>query len=115
MVGFEVTPEDRTDGEQSERRCRRLLKGLREHRQLSQRVLRLESIPSVGEILALSWALEVGEVDRFPSIARAVSYCGLTSAPTQFGRQRTTWADLQAAQPTSTDDPDRGRQTGAAP
>jgi transposase len=34
----------------------------------------------VGEILALTWALEIGEVKRFPSIADAVSYCGLTSA-----------------------------------
>jgi len=59
---------------------RRLLKELSEHPELSQRVMRLQSIPGVGEILALSWALEVGEVDRFPSIARAVSYCGLTSA-----------------------------------
>ena len=42
--------------------------------------MRLESIPSVGEILALSWALEVGEVSRLPSIAQALSYCGLTSA-----------------------------------
>src|SRR5215472_8723501 len=59
---------------------RRLLKGLREHPELSQRVMRLQSIPGVGEILALSWALEVGERDRLPSMARAVSYCGLTSA-----------------------------------
>jgi len=59
---------------------RRLLKGLCEHRDLSERVARLQSIPGVGEILALSWALEVGEVDRLPSIAQAVSYCGLTSA-----------------------------------
>ena len=59
---------------------RRLLQGLREHAELSQRVMRLESILSVGEILALSWALEVGEKGRLPSIARAVSYCGLTSA-----------------------------------
>jgi transposase len=59
---------------------RRLLQGLRDHPELSQRVMRLESIPSVGEILALSWALEVGEVSRFPSIAQALSYCGLTSA-----------------------------------
>jgi transposase len=59
---------------------RRLLKGLREHAELSQRVMRLQSIPGVGEILALSWALEVGEVDRLPSIGQARSYCGLTSA-----------------------------------
>ena len=32
-------------------------------------------IVEVG-VLALSWALEVGEVSRFPSIAKAVSYCG---------------------------------------
>jgi len=59
---------------------RRLLKELKEHPELNQRVMRLQSIPSVGEILALSWALEVGEVDRLRSIAQAVSYCGLTSA-----------------------------------
>jgi hypothetical protein len=59
---------------------RRLLKQLREHPELSQRVMRLQTIPGVGEILALSWALEVGEADRLPSIAQAVSYCGLTSA-----------------------------------
>jgi transposase len=59
---------------------RRLLRGLCEHPDLSERVLRLQSIPGVGEIMALSWALEVGEVDRLTSIAQAVSYCGLTSA-----------------------------------
>jgi hypothetical protein len=48
--------------------------------------MRLQGILSVGEILALSWALEVGEVDRFPRIAQAVSYCGRTSAQ----QQRTT-------------------------
>jgi transposase len=59
---------------------RRLLMGLREHPGLRERVMRLQSIPGVGEIMALSWALEVGEVDRFGSIAQAASYCGLTSA-----------------------------------
>jgi transposase len=59
---------------------RRLLKGLREHPGLSERVMRLQSIPGVGQIMALSWALEVGEVDRLASIAQAASYCGLTSA-----------------------------------
>jgi len=59
---------------------RGLLKGLREHGDLQERVLRLQTIPGVGEILALTWALEVAEVKRFPSIGQAVSYCGLTSA-----------------------------------
>ena len=59
---------------------RRLLKGLREDAELNQRVMRLQTIPGVGELLALTWALEVGEVKRFPSIGQAASYSGLTSA-----------------------------------
>jgi transposase len=58
----------------------RLLKGLRQHPELRERVKRLENIPAVGQILALTWALEIGEVKRFASIGQAVSYCGLTSA-----------------------------------
>jgi transposase len=58
----------------------RLVKGLRTDAGLRERVERLQSIRSVGEILALTWALEIGEVNRFASIADAVSYCGLTSA-----------------------------------
>jgi transposase len=59
---------------------KRLLKGLEQHPELNERVKRLQSIPAVGQILALTWALEIGEVKRFPSIGQAVSYCGLTSA-----------------------------------
>ena len=59
---------------------RRLLKGLKEDAELNQRVMRLQTIPGVGEILALTWALEVGEVKRFSSIGQAASYSGLTSA-----------------------------------
>jgi transposase len=59
---------------------RRLLKGLLEHPRLIDRVERLRSIPAVGTIVALTWALEIGEVSRFSSIAQAVSYCGLCSA-----------------------------------
>jgi hypothetical protein len=40
----------------------------------------LQSISAVGEVLALTWALEIGEVSRFSSIGEACSYCGLTSA-----------------------------------
>jgi transposase len=57
-----------------------LLKELRSHATLRERVERLQSIPGVGEVLALSWVLEIGEVQRFSSIAQAVSYCGLSSA-----------------------------------
>ena len=31
----------------------------------------------MGPITALTWALEMGEVSRFPSIKQAISYCGL--------------------------------------
>jgi transposase len=31
-------------------------------------------------VTALTWILEVGEVERFSSIDRAISYCGLCSA-----------------------------------
>jgi transposase len=44
---------------------------------LAARVQRLSSIPAIGPITALTWALEVGEVQRFSSIKKAVSYCGL--------------------------------------
>jgi len=45
----------------------------------AQRVERLMTIPGVGAITALSWALEIGEVSRFASLKQALSYCGLCS------------------------------------
>jgi transposase len=59
-------------------RC--LVRGLCRHPELQARVILLRTIPAVGEILALTWALEVGEPERFHSIGHALSYCGLTSA-----------------------------------
>jgi len=46
---------------------------------LAARVERLTTIPGVGPVTALTWALEIGEVSRFPSLKHAVSYCGLCS------------------------------------
>jgi len=43
-------------------------------------VERLMTIPAVGPITALTWALEVGDVQRFSSIKKAISYCGLCGA-----------------------------------
>jgi transposase len=57
-----------------------LLARLRKDPLLSRRVMLLESIRGVGEVTALTWALEVGDPHRFSSVAHAVSYCGLTSA-----------------------------------
>ena len=38
------------------------------------------SIQGVGEVTALSWALETGEPQRFSRISQAISYCGLCRA-----------------------------------
>ena len=57
-----------------------LIAGLIVDPQLKKRVELLMTIPGIGEITALTWALEVGEVQRFGRISQAVSYCGLCSA-----------------------------------
>jgi transposase len=58
---------------------RRLIRGLQEHPLLAERLKRLMTIPGIGEVTALTWALEVGDPGRFRSVKRAVSYCGLCS------------------------------------
>jgi transposase len=44
---------------------------------LAERIKRLRTVPGVGPIAALTWALEIGDVSRFRSIKQAISYCGL--------------------------------------
>jgi transposase len=58
---------------------KRLLGALVEHPVLRERVERLRSIEGVGEVTALTWALEVGEPQRFSSVRKAISDCGLCS------------------------------------
>jgi transposase len=57
-----------------------ILTKLQKHPLLAKRVKLLQSIPGVGEVTSLTWALEVGDPLRFSSIGNAVSYCGLVSA-----------------------------------
>lgn len=59
---------------------KKLTGALLDHPLIGKRVECLMSIPGVGEILALTWVLEIGEVDRFSNARQAVSYCGLCSA-----------------------------------
>jgi transposase len=59
---------------------KRLVQRLLAEPALEQRVERLASIPGVGPITALTWALEIADPARFPSIGDALSYCGLTAA-----------------------------------
>jgi len=56
---------------------KQLVAALIEHPLIAARVARLRTIRGVGEITALTWALEIGEPERFGSVGRAVSYCGL--------------------------------------
>jgi transposase len=44
---------------------------------LRDRLRRLRTVPGVGSITALTWALEVGDYTRFSSNKQAISYCGL--------------------------------------
>ena len=40
----------------------------------------MRTVPGVGSITALTWALEIGDYTRFASVKEAISYCGLCSA-----------------------------------
>jgi transposase len=44
---------------------------------LCERLKNLRTVPGVGPITALTWALEIGDVARFRSVKQAISYCGL--------------------------------------
>lgn len=59
---------------------KKLIKTLRENPRIRERVERLMSIAGVGEIMALTWALEIGDPQRFSNSRQAISYCGLCSA-----------------------------------
>jgi transposase len=65
-------------------RCRKteyaLVSSLQRDPILADRIKRLRTIPGVGPITALTWALEIGDVSRFQSVKQAISYCGLCSA-----------------------------------
>src|SRR5206468_12170531 len=62
-----------------------LVRSLQRDSLLVERVERLMTIPAVGPITALTWALEVGDVQRFSSIKKAMSYCGLCGAEKSSG------------------------------
>ena len=93
---------------------RQLLVGLRKHPRLSERVKLLKSIRGVGEVTALTWALEVGDPQRFSSIDAGGELLRIDFGADQFGGQTATGADFQTAQCAFADGADRGGQTGAA-
>jgi len=73
---------------------KRLIQRLLAEPALHARVERLASIPGVGPITALTWALEIADPQLFPSIGDAVSYCGLTTA---FRAGCATWKSGSAS------------------
>ena len=70
---------NRTQIEQFEQMDELIVRQLVTNPLLRQRVECLKSIAGVGDITALSWAVEVGEPSRFPNEGHAISYCGLCS------------------------------------
>jgi transposase len=59
---------------------KKLIMALRKNKLIQERVLRLMSIPGIGEVTALTWVPETGDLSRFSSSRHAISYCGLCSA-----------------------------------
>lgn len=59
---------------------RSLLDALSRHSALRDRLERLRTVGAAGVVTGLTWALEIDEPHRFPSIKKAQSYCGLCSA-----------------------------------
>jgi transposase len=54
-----------------------LIRSLERDPVLMERILNLKTIPGIGVITALTWALEMDDVSRFGSVKQAISYCGL--------------------------------------
>jgi len=59
---------------------RTLLGALTQHTALRERVELLKTVGGVGDVTALTWALEIDNPHRFSNVKRAQSYCGLSSA-----------------------------------
>ena len=71
---------NRTQVEQLEQMDHVLIRQLIRDPLLKERIERLKSIDGVGDLTALTWAVEVGEPSRFPNERHAISYCGLCAA-----------------------------------
>jgi len=80
---------------------------------LAERVRRLRTVPGVGPITALTWALEIGEVSRFRSIKHAISYCGLCGDEKSSADKVDPHPAVQTAQQAYPTGAGGGRQAGA--
>jgi len=76
---------NRTQIEQLEEMDDLIVKCLVTDPRLKERIECLKSIDGVGDVTALTWAVEVGEPSRFPNERHAISYCGLCAAERESG------------------------------
>jgi transposase len=67
---------------------RQLLEALTRHWALRERLELLKTVGGVGDVTALTWALEIDDPHRFSSIKDAQSYCGLCSAQHESAGQQ---------------------------
>jgi transposase len=79
-----------------ERMNKQLLHALKTDHTLAARVERLMTVPGVGQILSLTWALEMGDIARFASVKDAISLLRTVRSRAQLGRQIPTQPDFQA-------------------
>ena len=90
-----------------------LLRGLEQHPDIAQRVARLMTIPGVGPVLGLTWALEVGPVERLGNLS-SDQFLRAIERAARIRRQASARSDLQTTQRASADRVDRGRAPGFA-
>jgi hypothetical protein len=72
---------------------RRLVSSLERDPLLKEQITRLRTVPGVGPINALTWALEIGDFTRFASAKQVISYGGLCGDQRRLGRR----GDVDAA------------------
>lgn len=90
-----------------------LIRSVQHDRLLAESVEQLMSIPAIDPITALTWALEIGEVQRFSSIKKGRRLLRAMRRGEEFWQHRAAHAAVQTAQQASADHTDRGRQDGA--
>lgn len=76
---FELLRTSRAGMEMFEAAQKKLTSALAKLPELRERVERLMSVDGVGEITALTWALEIDDPGRFSNRKQSQSYCGLCS------------------------------------
>lgn len=89
-----------------------LLKALMAHDHISERVGCLMSIDGVGEVCALTWALEIDDPTRFSNLKPGCELLRALQRAERIRGQVQEWATLKAAQPAPANPAHRNCQAG---